>query len=132
MAMKLEERRARNRVSAAKWYSLESNRELQKQRVLVARKKNRDYVSRVKLFVGCKNCGYKENPVALDFHHREAGLKPIRVSDLVAKGCSTRRIKEEIRKCDVLCANCHRIHHNNYLQELNLSAIIQGNDDAKD
>jgi hypothetical protein len=33
------------------------------------------------------------------------------VSRLVARGFARERIRDEIEKCEVLCANCHRKEH---------------------
>ena len=60
--------------------------------------------------VSCSECGF-DNPLALDFHHREGTEKEFAVSTAAATGFSRERISAEIAKCDVLCANCHRIKH---------------------
>lgn len=54
----------------------------------------------------CFRCGYNKCIKALDFHHRNASEKTFNIS-----GNHTRswdRIKAELDKCDLLCANCHR------------------------
>lgn len=54
-----------------------------------------------------------ENHTAcLDFHHKNSSEKIKNVSYMVARGWSRERIMEEVEKCEVLCANCHR--RNNY------------------
>lgn len=68
----------------------------------------RKFVDRYKLLVGCVDCGYKENAVALQLDHVR-GEKTMAVSTLVSRGASLSRIKEEMRKCEVRCANCHSI-----------------------
>lgn len=45
--------------------------------------------------------------MTLQFHH--LGNKKASVSALVAGGASWARIEAEIAKCEVLCANCHRL-----------------------
>lgn len=57
----------------------------------------------------CVDCGYNDIR-ALDFDHVR-GQKRNEVSALVTKGCSLKAIEEEINKCEVRCANCHRIRH---------------------
>jgi HNH endonuclease len=55
----------------------------------------------------CLRCGFSENPVALQFHHRDPALKSFELSK--SKNKTLEILKEEIAKCDVLCANCHAI-----------------------
>jgi hypothetical protein len=43
----------------------------------------------------------------LDFDH--LGEKSYNVSDAIARVLSWARIELEIAKCEVVCANCHRI-----------------------
>lgn len=72
---------------------------------------NRELVQRYKEFVGCQRC--KEHKFKkyylLDFHHKDPNEKEIEVSKLLARGRGI--LKKEIRKCIVLCANCHREVH---------------------
>ncbi len=58
----------------------------------------------------CKNCGFN-HPGALDFHHRNPSEKEGVITEMVANKRSKKAILKEIEKCDVLCANCHRILH---------------------
>lgn len=63
---------------------------------------------------GCQHCGFTPTldveMAAIDFHHRVPTEKRFSVSgsDLQRNIAS---LQEEAAKCDVLCANCHRIHH---------------------
>lgn len=71
--------------------------------------KSYQMIFRHKRFVGCCKCGERE-PVALDYHHVEPKLKDMPVSMMV--NFSHKRLKYEIRKCVVICSNCHRkLHH---------------------
>jgi hypothetical protein len=54
----------------------------------------------------CVDCG-EADPVVLEFDHVRGQKKNV-MSSLVAEGYSIRAIKDEIAKCDVVCANCHR------------------------
>jgi len=63
----------------------------------------RAYLDRVKMESGCVDCGYCAHPAALDFDHIEA--KTI----LVSFCKSIKAADKEIAKCEVRCANCHRI-----------------------
>ena len=53
----------------------------------------------------CKDCGVNYPPYVMDFDHLDD--KRIDVSRM--KTYSDETIKEEIAKCDLVCANCHRI-----------------------
>lgn len=69
-----------------------------------------DRVDRVKRFKGCSECGYKKNPVALQFHHVDPSTKIDNVSSMRRSSYAQwGRIKTEMRKCVVVCANCHSI-----------------------
>lgn len=58
----------------------------------------------------CTKCG-ESHPATLDFHHVEYHPNNKKVFKLVQDGHWWKRIQQEIDKCVVLCANCHRIHH---------------------
>lgn len=71
------------------------------------RKEKHDWIDNYKLLKGCAICGYKKCVSALEFHHE--GDKEFCI------GCGEygfKKLKEEIEKCEVLCANCHRELHN--------------------
>ena len=57
----------------------------------------------------CKNCGYDKCIAALDFHHVNPEEKVYEVKYLMSRRWDL--IKEEIDKCILLCANCHREEH---------------------
>jgi hypothetical protein len=58
----------------------------------------------------CECCG-ERTPECLQFHHRDRATKLIEVSKAVARAWRKERIRAEIAKCVVLCANCHLKHH---------------------
>jgi hypothetical protein len=47
----------------------------------------------------------------LDFHHLDEKTKKHNIGDIVNKGYSPLTILKEIKKCIVVCANCHRDIH---------------------
>lgn len=55
----------------------------------------------------CVKCGYSNSQSALDFHHRNASEKSFCISH-AKKWTFDERVKDELDKCDLLCANCHR------------------------
>jgi hypothetical protein len=59
----------------------------------------------------CVQCG-QNHPATFDFHHVDSSTKEESVNKLI-KNRAFKRAMEEVKKCVVLCANCHRIHHHN-------------------
>src|SRR5258708_25796977 len=79
-----------------------------------ARKHNAEYRKRNLQFMidylkehPCVDCG-ETNPILLDFDHVN-GNKIANVSRMISSGSPFEIIKEEILKCEVHCANCHRL-----------------------
>lgn len=70
----------------------------------------RHIASEIKLFFGCSVCGFNGHPRALEFHHRDPSEKDFSIGETYS-GASVIKMLFEISKCDVLCANCHAIHH---------------------
>lgn len=68
---------------------------------------NKKWIDSIKLERGCKDCGYKRHPHALDFDHMPGFEKSFEVSQSV--GRSKENLLKEIEKCELVCANCHRI-----------------------
>lgn len=63
----------------------------------------------IKSYLGshpCVDCG-ESDWIVLEFDHVR-GIKSYNVSALLNRGQSLDHLKEEIAKCDVRCANCHR------------------------
>jgi L-lysine 2,3-aminomutase len=45
----------------------------------------------------------------MDFDHRDGNEKSHNVGSMVAHHYSKELIAQEIEKCDLVCANCHRV-----------------------
>jgi len=56
----------------------------------------------------CSSCG-EEDILVLDFDHLDQNTKVDGISNLVAKRTTWSKIQEEIDKCEIVCANCHKI-----------------------
>jgi 5-methylcytosine-specific restriction endonuclease McrA len=58
----------------------------------------------------CEICGYDRCIEALEFHHKNTSSKDFGIS---SKGYtrSWKRVMEELDKCMIVCANCHRELH---------------------
>lgn len=93
------------------WYA--QNGANRKKQVAERRRKLKQRYSAYKATLKCGQCGLsgEENAWALEFHHRERQEKTCTVSHLVTSGYGWERIQEEIDKCIVSCANCHRKEH---------------------
>ena len=61
---------------------------------------------KIKQTSGCVDCG-ENNHIVLDFDHIKD--KKYNISRMVHDGFSWKAILKEIQKCEVVCANCHRI-----------------------
>ena len=57
--------------------------------------------------IGCNKCGEKRYWL-LDFHHTDPNKKE---GNIGSKTLSYDKLKKEIKKCVVLCSNCHRDFH---------------------
>lgn len=69
--------------------------------------RKKEFINSVK-DVPCKDCGKKYPPICMDFDHTN-GEKRLAVSALLAKGMPMEKILNEIKKCEPICSNCHRI-----------------------
>jgi hypothetical protein len=72
----------------------------------VARRAKR--INAYKTAKGCQLCGYNQNAVALDFDHLNPTEKKFTISHRLNHS-TIKTLFTEIRKCRILCANCHRI-----------------------
>ena len=57
----------------------------------------------------CERCNYSKCYDALDFHHLDPNTKEFGISKVSTP--SWDRLKKEVDKCILLCANCHREEH---------------------
>jgi hypothetical protein len=74
------------------------------------RAKLREWLNEVKRAGVCVRCGFADHR-ALHYHHRDDATKVFNIGDSVRVGLSLAQIKAEVAKCDLLCANRHRIEH---------------------
>ena len=71
----------------------------------------------------CEKCGYDKCIAALDFHHKDPTEKDFNISKVYPSKNMMPKLLEEVSKCMLLCANCHREEHNldreaDYLKKL--------------
>jgi len=53
----------------------------------------------------CQECGYKKYLGALQFHHKDPAKKKFGLGEWLCHNFEI--LKEEFKKCNLLCANCH-------------------------
>jgi formate-dependent nitrite reductase cytochrome c552 subunit len=58
--------------------------------------------------VPCADCGGRFAQCSMDFDHRDPSTKVMRVTLMVGRA-GIDRILAEVAKCDIVCANCHRL-----------------------
>ena len=71
------------------------------------RARHRAIINRYKSMKGCTDCGIKD-PRVLDLDHI-IGDKIESIGKMISWTVAWKKIKDEVRKCVVRCANCHRI-----------------------
>src|SRR5262245_59263926 len=84
----------------AEWYRERSLRKL-----LPAAAEGKALITEYKLARGCTDCGYRAHAAALDLDHLPGFEKRANVGRLFSREA----ILAELAKCEVVCANCHRI-----------------------
>ncbi|MEK7478810.1 MAG: hypothetical protein AAB626_02735 [Patescibacteria group bacterium] len=63
----------------------------------------------------CNNCDWQGNQAALQFHHINPKKKDFIIGNVANKSWDV--IKKELKKCILLCANCHAITHSSKNEE---------------
>lgn len=87
----------------------ESRKQDSVRRVIERRKALAAWLSEHKVEAGCADCGYRDHPAALEFDHLPGFEKAASINVLLNRAVSKARLMEEMAKCEVVCANCHRI-----------------------
>jgi hypothetical protein len=72
------------------------------------KKRLTDWAWAIKSSNPCVDCGGWFHPAAMGFDHLPGTEKVDEVSDLVKTGCA-RLARQEILKCELVCANCHAL-----------------------
>ena len=81
-----------------------------RKKVKVQRERRRsisEEIKNIKLTSWCAICKYNICSTSLHFDHIDMENKEFDVSEMVRMWFSIEKIKKEIEKCQVLCANCH-------------------------
>lgn len=79
-----------------------------KQAVNELRKRRKEEL--VQLMGGkCQMCGFEGNSACFDFHHKIPEEKEFNISRNIT--LKLEKVKKELEKCELICANCHRTIH---------------------
>ena len=74
--------------------------------------------------LSCKKCKCNDAR-CLDFHHLNPEDKKFTITNGVRYGYAINRIKEEIKKCIVLCANCHMKEHWQFKKQITQKTSVK-------
>jgi ferredoxin len=85
----------------------ESDRARRRRRI----KEKREWIQKHKEIVGCEACGSKHPFYVLEFHHRNSEAKDNEISNMISTDYSRDAIVREVKKCMVVCRNCHAEIH---------------------
>lgn len=96
------------RKSRRDWYA--RNKIHARAKINEREKQIKEWLKNYKANLKCSKCA-ESDEICLDFHHRDSKTKDLSIALVVRQGWAIDRIKKEIDKCDVLCANCHRKEH---------------------
>jgi hypothetical protein len=110
MPVSIERRKQYHQEYNAAWYKV--NREKRLVQTKLQKQRVRDwFYNEFKPTLSCIKCG-ENHPACIEFHHHNGRRKgkDYPVTNLSTHG-SKKRILEEVKKCDVLCANCHSKEH---------------------
>ena len=99
-----QKRLEHNRKYHKKWYKKNKDKVLADN--LRRKERNRKYLRKIR-DVPCKDCGMSFPYYCMDFDHRP-GTKKVKVLSRMAR-YGMDKVKAEVEKCDIVCANCHRI-----------------------
>lgn len=94
------------------WYLRNRESEIKKAKIRTKTRKKELYAwyVSIKSKLHCEIC--KENHIAcLEFHHKNPKDKKFELSSAAHQGFSKEKILKEMKKCKILCSNCHRKLH---------------------
>lgn len=95
----------------------------------LSRKQARLFLEALKARTPCMDCGQMFPAEAMDFDHAR-GVKVKGIAHMIAHNYSLDDIQAEIAKCDIVCANCHRVRTRSRARQrrasLNESVLTRG------
>jgi len=98
----------RQKEAQAVWY--QENKKSSAENKQRYRKERAIWFLELKRQLSCVECG-ESHPACIEFHHNDETKKFKKISDMVHEPYNEERILDEIKKCKILCGNCHKKHH---------------------
>jgi len=68
----------------------------------------------------CTECGFKKYAGALEFHHTDPTQKGGDINHFTKNPLTNKETIAELKKCTLLCANCHRMVHAGLIEQKEL------------
>lgn len=102
----IKENPSRYKAVIARWQK--NHREVMNKNGQTLRKNRRELLHEIKQELGgkCMICGYDKSLYPLQFHHVDPDTKEFTMMNAETR-MSIKKIADELRKCVLLCRNCH-------------------------
>lgn len=104
------------------WYSKRDQPNSYHSQTIRALKRKLYFVN--KLGGKCEVCGYNKNLSALEFNHLDSSTKLFQLDVRKLSNTNMKDLEKEFKKCNLLCANCHREHHYKEMDVDNVKKIL--------
>jgi len=95
-----------------------NNSEIINKRDRCRKREKREWIDSLKKDEKCNKCG-EDRWYCLEYHHVNPEDKKFTIACAISRGYGKQAILEEIKKCVILCSNCHRELHYFEQQEKN-------------
>jgi len=90
------------------WKKSEAGRRSRRKHKIGKRLRQKEYLDTLK-DKPCVDCGLRFPPECMDFDHLPGQEKVLALSLARKNGWSDDKLRQETEKCEIVCANCHRI-----------------------
>ena len=123
-----EEMKIYNRAYYKGWYL--KNKEKKLKQCRDDRARNKRLINEYKALHSCIQCGEK-NPILLVFHHKNMKEKENGIAVMASSSFSTEKLINEMKKCEILCFNCHVLVHDRMKRSQTNDTLLYHNKIAK-
>jgi hypothetical protein len=95
----------------------QEKRELRESQIKAQQQRVKEWMDDIKSKTPCADCKLKWPPYVMQWDHLPGSVKVANVSDLARRGAKTAAMTE-MKKCELVCGNCHAIRTNNRRQDM--------------